>query len=102
MGKDRGVDFREGKVKLPVIIAYARGSADDRRFWQQSISGRAGGAEALERAVALVRDTGAITDTRARAGLYGSRAIDALSALPPSPARAALAEAVQFAVQRAY
>lgn len=102
MGKDRGDDFREGKVTLPVIIAYARGSADDRRFWQQAISGRAGGSEALERAVALVRETGAIADTRARAGLYGSRAIDALSVLPPSPARAALAEAVQFAIQRAY
>jgi octaprenyl-diphosphate synthase len=102
MGKDRGDDFREGKVTLPVIIAYARGSADDRRFWQQAISGRAGGSEALERAVALVRETGAIADTRARAGLYGSRAIDSLARLPQSAARSALAETVEFAIQRAY
>jgi octaprenyl-diphosphate synthase len=27
MGKDSGDDFRDGKVTLPVILAYARGDA---------------------------------------------------------------------------
>src|SRR3546814_11456616 len=45
MGKDQGDDFREGKVTMPVILAYARGSDADRRFWRQALSGeRAGGA----------------------------------------------------------
>ena len=30
MGKARGDDFREGKMTLPVILAYARGSEDER------------------------------------------------------------------------
>ncbi len=102
MGKDIGDDFRDGKVTLPVILAYARGDAAARKFWQRAMSGRANGADELAEAVARLQDTGAIADTNARARLYGSRAIDALAPLPPSAARAALVEAVEFAVQRAY
>ena len=40
MGKDAGDDFREGKMTLPVILAYARGGADDRKFWKDAIEGR--------------------------------------------------------------
>ena len=32
MGKDAGDDFREGKMTLPVILAYARGNDEERRF----------------------------------------------------------------------
>ena len=39
MGKDRGDDFREGKMTLPVILAYARGSEEERRFWRDAIAG---------------------------------------------------------------
>ena len=41
MGKGVGDDFRDGKVTLPVILAYARGSADDRAFWRAAMAGRA-------------------------------------------------------------
>ncbi|MFA7439550.1 MAG: polyprenyl synthetase family protein [Sphingomonadaceae bacterium] len=102
MGKDQGDDFREGKVTLPVILAYARGDAQAREFWQRAITGRANGADELAEAIARVQDTGAIADTLARARLYGSRAIDALSILPQSAVRAAMTEAVEFAVQRAW
>ena len=39
MGKDAGDDFREGKMTLPAILAYARGTAEERRFWQEAIAG---------------------------------------------------------------
>jgi octaprenyl-diphosphate synthase len=39
MGKGVGDDFRDGKMTLPVILAYARGSADDRSFWRAAICG---------------------------------------------------------------
>ncbi|MGB7404173.1 MAG: polyprenyl synthetase family protein, partial [Pacificimonas sp.] len=37
MGKDAGDDFREGKLTLPVILAYKRGDDEARRFWRNSI-----------------------------------------------------------------
>ena len=102
MGKDSGDDFRDGKVTLPVILAYARGDAAARRFWERAMSGLANGAEALAEARRRLHETGAVADTLARARLYGSRALDALALLPPSPARAALTETVAFAIHRAY
>ncbi|WP_448586865.1 polyprenyl synthetase family protein [Thermaurantiacus sp.] len=102
MGKDAGDDFRDGKVTLPVILAYARGDASARRFWKRAMEGAATGPDALAEAVARLRETGAIADTLARARVYGSRALDALNLLPATAARAALAETVAFAIERAY
>lgn len=102
MGKDIGDDFRDGKVTLPVILAYARGDETARRFWQRAMSGRAAGEAELAEAIERLNSTGAIADTMARARLYGSRAIDAIGRLPASVAKAALVETVEFAIQRAY
>jgi octaprenyl-diphosphate synthase len=102
MGKDRGDDFRDGKVTLPVILAYARGGTADRTFWRDAIEGRRVSDADLAHATALLRGTNAIADTVARARHYGQRAIDALSGVGQGPARAALVEAVEFAIARAY
>mgnify|MGYP000197516591 CR=1 FL=1 len=102
MGKDAGDDFRDGKVTLPVILAHARGDQAARRFWQRAMLGQANGPDELAEAVHRLGETGAIADTLARARLYGSRALDALNVLPASAARAALAETVAFAIDRAY
>jgi octaprenyl-diphosphate synthase len=34
LGKNVGDDFREGKVTLPVILSYRRGTAAEREFWK--------------------------------------------------------------------
>ena len=102
MGKDAGDDFREGKVTLPVILAHARGSDDDRRFWRDAVEGRRVADEDLATAVRLMRETRAVEDTRARARHYGQRAIDALGVFGASAAKDAMVEAVEFAVSRAY
>ncbi|PTQ12271.1 farnesyltranstransferase [Sphingomonas oleivorans] len=102
MGKDAGDDFRDGKVTLPVILAYARGNEEDRRFWRDAIEGRRTSDEDLALANRLLRETGAIDDTLARARHYGQLAIDSLSGIGGGTARAALIEAVEFAIARAY
>jgi len=102
MGKGVGDDFRDGKVTLPVILAYARGSDSERRFWRQAIEEGRSDDEALARAAALLKSSGALDDTLARARTYGQRAIDALGPFPGGKAKAALTEAVEFAVSRAY
>jgi len=102
MGKDAGDDFRDGKVTLPVILANARGSVEERRFWRDAIEGRRITDEDLTYATSLIRESGALDDTLARARHYGQRAIDALGSMPGGTAKAALVEAVEFAVARAY
>jgi octaprenyl-diphosphate synthase len=102
MGKDRGDDFREGKMTLPVILAYARGDAEERRFWEHAIAGFRTEDEDLAHAIELIRRHGAVEATRERARHFAERACDALSIFPDSRARQALVEAARFAVSRGY
>jgi octaprenyl-diphosphate synthase len=102
MGKGVGDDFRDGKVTLPVILAHARGNAEDRTFWRDAMEGRRATDADLAHATTLLRATGAIDDTVARARFYGQRAIDALGGFAAGKAKAALTEAVEFAISRAY
>ena len=102
MGKGVGDDFRDGKVTLPVILAYARGDEADRAFWRAAMAGERVGDDDLVQATGLLRSTDALSDTIERARQYGRRAIDALANVPSSKAKAALVEAVEFAIARAY
>jgi octaprenyl-diphosphate synthase len=102
MGKDQGDDFRDGKVTLPVILAFARGSEADRAFWREAMGGQRTSDADLAEARGLLAKTDALSDTLQRARHYGQRAIDALGPFPPSRAKAAMVEAVEFAVSRAY
>ncbi len=102
MGKGVGDDFRDGKVTLPVILAYARGSAEERAFWHDAMMGRRISDADLTHATALLARHNGIADTLEHARHYGQRAIDALGIFPAGVAKAALVEAAEFAVSRAY
>ena len=102
MGKGVGDDFRDGKMTLPVILAYGRGSEADRAFWREAIRGERVSDEDLAHATGLLRDSDALADTIERARLYGRRAIDALAMFPASKAKSAMVEAAEFAVARLY
>jgi octaprenyl-diphosphate synthase len=102
MGKGVGDDFRDGKMTLPVILAYARGSEADRAFWRAAITGDRIADDDLAHAIRLLQSSEAVADTVERARQYARRAIDALARFPASKAKAALTEAAEFAVARAY
>jgi octaprenyl-diphosphate synthase len=102
MGKGVGDDFRDGKMTLPLILAYARGNESDREFWRAAISGERAGDDELAHAIVLMRRTDALSDTIERARHYGRRAIDALAPFPGGKAKAAMIEAAEFALARAY
>jgi octaprenyl-diphosphate synthase len=102
MGKDAGDDFREGKLTLPVILAYARSGVDERNFWERTIGRLKQDENDLARAMALTTSTGAVADTLSRARHYGARAKDALGNLPDGPAKVILLDIVDFAIARAF
>jgi len=102
MGKSVGDDFREAKVTLPVILAYARADMASQTFWQRAIESGQQSDSDLERAITMVEASGAIRDTMSRARHYADRARDALSSLPDSEIRAALSDIADFCVERAY
>ena len=38
LGKDIGDDFKEGKVSLPIILAYTRSNRAEKEFWLKVIN----------------------------------------------------------------
>jgi len=102
MGKSVGDDFREGKVTLPVILAYARADETARKFWKRTIETGPQGERDLDRAITLVEETGAIADTMARARVYAGHARRALEPVAASEMRDVLADVADFCVERAY
>ena len=102
MGKEVGDDFRDGKVTLPVILAYARGDTAERAFWEAAMLGHRTGDTDLAEAKQLLEKHNAVADTLERARHYARRAIDSLAIFPAGQARSALAEAAEFAVARGY
>jgi octaprenyl-diphosphate synthase len=100
LGKNTGDDFREGKITLPVILSYRRGTAEERSFWRQAIEGGESSDQNLEKALGLITRYGGLTDTIARAQHYGTIARDALAPLPESPWKDALLEVIDFCIDR--
>ena len=72
--KRRGQDFREGIVTMPAVLAWQRGTLQERAFLVTALESGDVGDGDFERAVALMEGTGAIADTVAEAKRYGERA----------------------------
>jgi octaprenyl-diphosphate synthase len=102
LGKNVGDDFREGKITLPVILAFRRGGADEREFWRRALEAGKNTDADLEQAIGLLVRHGALDDTVERARHYGAIAKDALALFGESDLKRALLEVVDFCVARAH
>ena len=100
LGKNTGDDFREGKITLPVILAYDRGDASEKAFWRGAMEEGENDDAALTRAKELMQRHGALEATIDRARDYGEEAYAAAETLPPSPAREAMLGVVDFCIDR--
>lgn len=102
MGKEVGDDFREGKITLPVILAYRRGSDEEREFWKRTMQQLKQEDGDLDKAIGLLNKHGTINDTIERARHYGAMAKDALAIFKDSEAKAAMMGIVDFCIARSY
>ena len=101
LGKTVGDDFREGKITLPVLLAFNAAGEEERGFWRRVLEERAQGEGDLDQAIALMQSRGTLDATIARARDYGARSLQALSIFPDGPERRALAGIVEFCIARA-
>jgi octaprenyl-diphosphate synthase len=102
LGKTVGDDFREGKITLPVVLAYRRGGTEERAFWRRTLEELKQEESDLTHAIELMERHGALRDTVARAAHYGAIARDALGIFPDCEEKHALLEVVDFCIERAY
>lgn len=102
LGKSVGDDFREGKITLPVILSFRRGTDEERAFWKRTIvSGEIKDGD-LEEAVRLMKRHNAITATLDRARSYGGIARDALAIFPNGREKKAMQDVIDFCIARAH
>ncbi len=102
LGKNVGDDFREGKITLPVVLAFRRGSTEERTFWRTCLETGSIREGDLATAMATLRRHRAIEDTVERARHYGTVARDALAAFADSAWKTALIDVVDFCIGRTH
>jgi octaprenyl-diphosphate synthase len=102
LGKTVGDDFREGKITLPVILAYRRGSDEERVFWNRTLEAMEQEEGDLDKAIGLMNQHGALRDTVERAHHYGAIARDALGLFPDGEEKAALLDVIDFVIDREF
>ena len=100
LGKNIGDDFREGKITLPVVLSFRRGSDHERAFWRRTLEQSDATDADLDYAVSLMTKHRALEDTIQRARHYGAIATDALALFPASAMKTALEETVEFCIYR--
>ena len=102
LGKNTGDDFREGKITLPIVLAFRRGTEAERAFWRRTLQD--GTVEDGDLAIAreVLRHHRALEDTIERARHYGAIARDALALFPNGAMKAALLQVVDFCIARAH
>ncbi|MEI2735195.1 MAG: polyprenyl synthetase family protein [Rhodoblastus sp.] len=102
LGKNTGDDFREGKITLPVVLSFRRGTDSEREFWRRTLEKGEISDGDLETALGIMRKHRALDDTIERARHYGAMARDALEIFGNSPIKTALLETVDFCISRAH
>eukprot|EP01037_Dinobryon_pediforme_P013706 gene13711-13822_t len=100
LGKTVGDDFREGKITLPVLVAYAAGSEAERVFWRRTIEESEQSDADLDHAMDLISSHDAIGATLRRATMFAEDAKKALQIFPASPYREALEAVADYTVSR--
>ncbi len=102
LGKNVGDDFREGKITLPVVLSFRRGSESERAFWTRTLEKATIAEGDLETAIATMRRHRALEDTVERARHYGAMARDSLELFPASAWKTALNDVVDFCIARSH
>ncbi len=100
MGKNAGDDFNDGKITMPVILAWQDGDEAERAFWQRTIGMGAIQEGDFEEAVDYLTKHQAIDRALDEAKSYAEQAIAALDVVPEEALREALADAALYTVAR--
>lgn len=99
-GKNIGDDFRERKLTLPLIKAYAKANDEERAFWKRVIEKGDQTAGDLEHALVLLNRHGALEETRNEALAWADKAKAAMLKMPQSEIREVLIDLNDYVVAR--
>jgi len=83
-GKERGVDLKEGKVTLPVIVALSNANKQERAILKRALKSYNGDKELFNEVYTIIEKYHGFEYTKKKAELFANKALKLLEGLPPS------------------
>jgi octaprenyl-diphosphate synthase len=100
MGKNIGDDFKEGKITLPIILAYGRSNNEEKKFLQNAISNPKEDQNNFKLTKELLIKYKCIEDTLIRANHFADVAIDSLTIFNDNEYKEALIKLIDTSIKR--
>lgn len=100
MGKNKGDDFVDGKITMPVILAYQAGNEEERAFWHRTMGDGDIRPDDFARATDLLEAHGAIDKALDEAKSYVEKAVEALADIQSPELVHALSAAAYYTIAR--
>jgi len=100
MGKNIGDDFKEGKITLPLILAYGRSKKEEKKFLKNVISSPKEDQNNFELTKELLIKYKCIEDTLIRANHFADVAIDSLTIFNNNEYKKSLIKLIETSVKR--
>ncbi len=100
LGKNVGDDFKEGKVTLPIILAYLRSNNHEKEFWKKTIRHLDQTKDDLSKAIEIINKYKCIEDTIDRAKHFANIAKDSLGIFDDSEYKEILIHLVNSGLTR--
>ena len=100
LGKNIGDDFKEGKITLPIILAYIRSNKDEKEFWNRTIINSDQNKNDLTKAINIMKKYDCIFDTIERARHFANVAIDSLGIFKDNEYKKSLINLLKSSLKR--
>ena len=102
LGKNIGDDFKEGKITLPIILAFGRSNEKEKKFWTRTISKLEQLDGDFDEALEIINKYQCIEDTIKRANHFSNVAIDSIDIFKDNKYKDKLVSLVSTSISRIY
>jgi octaprenyl-diphosphate synthase len=102
LGKKKGNDFAEGKITLPIILAYEQGNRSEQAFWGRTLEECYPREGDLEQAIRYFEKYDTLNKSLEMARCYQQKALSFLAQFDASPLQKALVDLTNFVVERQF
>ena len=102
LGKNTGDDFKEGKITLPIILAYGRSNDKEKKFWKRTISNLEQEIGDFDQGLEIIKKYQCIEDTIIRANHFSNVAIDSIDIFKNNEYKNKLVSLVSTSISRIY
>ncbi len=100
LGKNIGDDFKEGKITLPIILAYLRSNSEEKKFWKKTIQELHQDKDDFKKAYEIISKYNCIEDTINRAIHFANIAKDSLGIFKDTKYKKVLLNLIDSSISR--